>query len=226
MGYFAYFIWAGSLIFFLYQGYSAATTQAYMSLDESSGSCDSVPNEISGTFLADQLGMWESNSNFQESQATYELNLKGLSISESQYDAMMNNIKDAINEVARDAPMRDLFQNLLYWTTWEYPIPNTVSVFYFTADVSTIFTKRYHYAAIASSLGTCSVRPSTVYDINSATFTLSFDYDNYMSASCDTLINPEQMGYNAEADDDFVIPIDMHSFMIAAAVRLLLYITY
>lgn len=219
MGYFAYIVWFGSLIFFLYQGYTAATTQEYMSLDESSGSCDTVSKEMSNTFLADQFGVWENNPSFQSSHATYELNLKSLSVTKSEYDHMMDNIKASIDEVSAGAPGRDLFQNILFWTTWEYPIPDTVSVFHFTADISTVFSKRYHYAAIASSVGACPLKPSTSYDINSATFTLSFDYANYINASCDKSADPQLMGYWQLADDQFVLSIDMRSFMIIAAVR-------
>jgi hypothetical protein len=220
MGYFAYFVWLGSLLYFFYDGYEDATTQEYMSLDASSGACDTVANEITETFLADEYGFWESNSQFRASHASYEMELKSMVITNPQYQSMMDGIKEAIDDVARGAARRTLYENLLYWTTWEYLIPNTVSKFFYKADVSTIFNKRYNYATVASSLGSCPVLPTSSYDISSATFTISFDYDNYTKFGCDEIIDPNKMGYLPFTDDKFEVKIDMRTYMIAAAVRL------
>lgn len=218
MGYFAYFIWVGSLLFFFYDGYNAATTQEYMSLDSSSGACDTVSNEISDSFLADGNGFWETSPQFRASHASYLLKMKSLVITNPHFQHMMSNIKEAIDVVAEGAPRRSLYENLLYWTTWEYSIPQTVSTFYFKADISTIFNKRYNYATVSSSLGSCPVQPASSYDVKSATYTISFDANNYTRYGCEAIVDHIKMGYVSFTDSFFDIKIDMTAFMIASAV--------
>mgnify|MGYP003385502339 CR=1 FL=1 len=202
----------------LYGLYFSNYTRIYVSY-ASSGTCDPVKNEISGTFLADQNGFWQSNPSFKASQAKYEFELKSLKISNAQYGSFMQTIEAAIEKVGTGAFHRDLYQNILYWTMFEYPIPGTSNKFYFKADnvISTVFNKRYPYAAVASAWMTCAVQPTTSSDVGDATFTISFDHESHMNEGRDNIMNPE--GYMSVTDSQFTIDLDMRSFMIVAAVR-------
>lgn len=219
VGYFTYFVWTGSLLYFFYSGYIASTSQDYMSVDSSSGSCKYIPKEISGTYLADNKGLWDSHVNFRSSRASYEFTVKSLAVTNREYSAMMDDIERAIMEVGQGALQRDLYMNLLYWTTWEYRAPDSASNFYFKADISSVFNKEHHQAAVASALGSCPVPALTTYDISSATFTIAYDYAAYMASSCDAILGPGTMGHSQAFGGAFSISVDMHSYMIAAAVR-------
>ena len=132
----------------------------------------------------------------------------------------MTAIGNEIEEIGKDAMKRDLFQNLLYWTTWEFKIPYSSSKFYFKGDISSVFNRRYNYASISTSSGLCPLLPDCSYDISTSTFSVSYDYTEYVANGCDAILDPLEMGYLDYTDSSFETKVDMRSYMIAAAVRL------
>lgn len=219
LGYFTYLIWIGSLFYFFYDGYIQATSQEYMSLDSDSGSCNSVPSEVTAVYLGDNNGVWDTNPTFRSSLGTYEFEMNSFAKTSSQYSAIMNDIGKAIDDVGQGALQRDLYMNLLYWTTWEYRIPDSTSKFYFKADINTIFNKQYKYGLVASSDGYCPVDTVTTYDISTATFSLQYSYASYVASGCEIIIDPELVGFLGLTGNLFEIRVDMRAFMIASAVR-------
>jgi len=133
----------GSFFFIVYYtitGISGATEAFYMSLDGSDEYqlCYEVPAVLTGTYIADKNGYWNTESKFDESLAVYQLDFIGTEVTQEQYTATMTAFEDSVKYLGEKSAVRDLSWNLMAWSTANLENANGMSMFTL-ADAHTIF---------------------------------------------------------------------------------------
>ncbi len=90
----------GAWLFYL--NYMEARTKTFITLDKNSGvcvedssmsTCCEVPASITGTYLADNLATWNTESGFSYVKQIYAVSLTGLTYTNTQWKALMSVIK-------------------------------------------------------------------------------------------------------------------------------------
>lgn len=106
----------GLLIYFIYQQYHQGRTSSFITLDNTSGvcvddakstTCCEVPQSISGTFLADTSGKWNTEPGFSYIQNNYAITVGGLEYTNAQWEHVIKNISDQVKHVGLLGVNRD-----------------------------------------------------------------------------------------------------------------------
>ena len=68
------------IVIFVYAVYEGAmnASKTFISLDEESGNCETVPKALSGKYLMDTEGHWSGSDNFLHERAIYEITFNRL----------------------------------------------------------------------------------------------------------------------------------------------------
>lgn len=107
----------GMLIYFIVQSYIEGRTKSFISLDDSAGVCRSdsksktcceVPQTVTGTFLADTKGHWNTGNNFSYINNNYAVTVAGLEYTNDQWTAVMKNITAQLEIIGTKGENRDL----------------------------------------------------------------------------------------------------------------------
>ena len=105
------------IIYFISSSYNDGRTQSFISLDSSAGvckdsagstSCCEVPQTITGTFLADVQGNWNTQSNFSYINNNYAITVAGLEYTNEQWAVVMTNITSQLSTIGLKGENRDL----------------------------------------------------------------------------------------------------------------------
>jgi hypothetical protein len=111
------------LIYFIATSYVDARTNSFITLDKTSGvckdsssseSCCEVPQTITGTFLADSRGKWNTQNGFSYINNNYAVTVAGLEYTNEQWAAVMKNITSQISSIGLKGENRDLAWYYLY----------------------------------------------------------------------------------------------------------------
>lgn len=118
---FAFFVYQATfialIIYFIYSAYHDGVTQSFISLDKTSGvckddssstTCCEVPQTITGTFLADTQGRWNTQNNFSYINNNYAITVAGLEYTNAQWAEVMKNITDQLSVIGLKGENRDL----------------------------------------------------------------------------------------------------------------------
>ena len=129
-------------IYFFVQNYQTNLNTSFVSLDNTSGICSQVPQDITGDFLADTNGNYDSSPNFQYQSAVYALNLIGLYFTDAQWKDAMTNVSKALTAVGKKGIDRDLAWNLVVWGSFDV-VDSKFGIleFYLDAEVNVILNK-------------------------------------------------------------------------------------
>ena len=129
-------------IYFFIQNYESNLTTSFISLDNTSGICTQVPTDITGNFLADNKGNYDSSTNFQYQNSIYSLELIGLHFTDSQWKKAMTNVSKALTDVGKKGVQRDLAWNLVVWGSFDVVDSQFgIMEFYMDSEVNVIMDK-------------------------------------------------------------------------------------
>lgn len=104
------------LIYFIVTAYIAGRTESFISLDKKAGVCKGessskycceVPETITGTFLADTKGRWNTQSNFSYITNNYAVTVAGLQYTNAQWTDVMKNITAQLQQIGSKGENRD-----------------------------------------------------------------------------------------------------------------------
>ena len=117
----AFLLYNGTLVglaaYFVYAAYIDGRTSSFISLDNTSGvcvtdakssTCCEVPQTISGTFLADTSGRWNTEPGFSYTENSYAVSTLGLEYTNAEWTGVMRNISAQLQEVGTKGASRDL----------------------------------------------------------------------------------------------------------------------
>ena len=129
-------------IYFFVQNYSSSTASTFISLDNTSGICSQVSRDVTGDFLVDSSGNYDSSPNFQYENSIYSLDLIGLHFNDSQWFTSFTNVKKALTDVGKKGVQRDLAWNLVVWGSFDV-VDNQFGImeFYMDSEVNVILDK-------------------------------------------------------------------------------------
>ncbi len=220
-------------IYFVYNNYSQAVSEAYISLTTDGGDCNTVPISITGTYLADYNGNWAGTPEYEESLALYQLSFSNFEItSELQYNEMMSNFYTNLVNIGDKAKTYNLAENLIYWMTYvDYydiqspSLTNFTGVGYgqlqtlqLTADPAIVFDLLHNIQRFSSKRGKCPVSSYTTYD--QANHIFESYYSNaskiFENLNCSYAVNPLTFGYYPTTDG-YIYNVGLHMQAIAVA---------
>eukprot|EP01035_Chromulina_nebulosa_P018737 gene18737-24502_t len=148
-------------------------TGAYYS---GSSYCCEVPVTITGTFLADTSGTWDTEPDFFYARSAYSMTVAGLSYTNDQYKTVLTSISKKLRRIGSKAVNRDYAWNVIALSSYAANDLTRGSLkFYSTADAGIIFDKQIYGANIASSDVSCNLLYTAAYTASSAQLSLSFD---------------------------------------------------
>jgi hypothetical protein len=215
-------------------------------LDKASGVCRDVPGSIeccevpvavTGTFLADSTGTWNSEPGFQYHDNLYGASMTALQYTNEEWQIFMKNIQEQLQFIGKTkGANRDFAWNLIAWSSFA-AISETEKGylrFYATGDAAQIFDKDIITANFASEvLDDYDCMSDIDYSYEAAIRTLtvetSLDCHNTWRGykcknPCPRLLNPATMMSNYDANDmpsSFItLKFDMASVVTALAVNL------
>lgn len=95
---------------------NVSLTATFISLDPGAGQCSEVPQVITGTFLADLHGYWESDQKFSYTLSSYSVNLLALQYTTETWTQKFHNISEQVRAVGMKSAQRDYAWNMVACT--------------------------------------------------------------------------------------------------------------
>ena len=96
-----------AIAFLFQQGFIDNRTTSYLSLDITSGDCSEVPQTVTGVYLADTSGNWNTMPEFKYTLNAYAANLLGLTYTTAEWKLVMKSIQAQVAKVAGKSIHRD-----------------------------------------------------------------------------------------------------------------------
>lgn len=138
----------------LQSGYQKNRTSSFISLDINAGECEEVPQTVTGEFLGDANGNWNTNSQFKYALSQYTVSLLGLTYTTAQWTGRIKEIENEVAKLVAKASQRDFSWNIIAWSSYK-----TVNLkggrleFSFAASASHIFAKDFPAVGMGSAKG-------------------------------------------------------------------------
>jgi hypothetical protein len=211
-------------------------TQAFISLDASSGNCDTVPITITDSFLADGKGNWEGEHAFSYFEAPFQFTFSGFVVpSLSEYSDMMATYYKTLEFYGEISKKQNLGMNLIVWMSmvryYSTDDPATtdfskvgrgdLQYMQLTGDPSIIFQARYTGLALGSIHGYCSIPSMVMYDEANALFRATLNQALFQNSTvCSEVTSPFLFQKSRKSNIYFSIDLDVRSFAIALSVNL------
>jgi hypothetical protein len=199
----------------------------YMSLDNPADSyCNSVTKTVDSSYYADFTGKWNGEDGFQYSNALYQLNLNKFKQTNGEYKDMMKYVGVQLDILGYKAYDKDLSENMVYWMAWEVQLPNadSVNTLHMTGAPEVIIDREHIFGLMANEQGECLAARETGFDKANSVLRLKYDIPSFAAdGTCNITASPKKMGYDPAYDFyDFILDIDVRTFVIAFGVRTLM----
>jgi len=195
----------------------------FISPSEKSGLCTSVVKPITGTFLADTNGSWESNPRFDSSRAIYQFHFLELSANETFWMEMIADLQLSLVEVGGKMTNLTIDMNVLYWTTWAgyFNIGTTRQAFNLYSDPTVVFNREYVKGVVSNVHSDCNASSFSTYDVGSYILSTTYSFSEFMgNPSCNSVLDPFKAGFSSTYDGDkFTLSYDVRSLVTALAVN-------
>ena len=182
--------------------YVNGITQAYVSLDKTSGKCTEIPQAISGIYRADSRGNWETSSNFQYQLHNFFVDMKGLLYTPDKWKNIMATIEKKIEVMGKRTLYRDYSFNAVALGSYAALYNSKESglglsadqgslYFYSAAEPSIIFSGAPYTSIWISRNGTCNPtrNPTTLtYDRVTSTMSINTVLDSTDNMNCEGIL--------------------------------------
>ena len=203
--------------------YNSNMKTVFLSPSEDAGICSPELRPVTGNFLADANGLWQSSTKFSTSSALYDFTCQTMRVNNSQWASMVVDLENSLTLLGESQKNYSLAENLLVWTSWGGGINTGDMLQFFTmySDVGVVFNREYVHGVISNVNADCNA--SAVSSFDASTYILSLEYSNDEFTSnpgCYQTINPQQLGYDPIFDgDEFTMSFDVRSLVTALAVN-------
>jgi hypothetical protein len=138
----------------LQSGYKKNRTTSFISLDKDAGECTEVPQTVTGEFICDANGNWNTNSRFKFALSQYSVNLLGLEYTTDQWKENIQAIESEVVKLVAKASQRDFSWNIIAWSSYKAVyLKGGRLEFAFAASSSQIFAKNYLAVGMGSAKG-------------------------------------------------------------------------
>lgn len=235
-GIFAYCVLLVVFFYFFYTNYVNSINQAFISLDDDSGTCETVPVPITGSFLADRNGYWYGNPHFVYSSAKFEVKLASYTVSGlDQYQEMIRVFEDDVHRLANTAGTRTGAHNLILWMSFIRFYSTTTSVqsevhalgdgnvqyFQLTGHPSIVFNKEFVFADLSGAAGHCNILGDAFFDEANSLLIQDYQFEEFNADPvCSSALNPVNVGFNEASGSIFRVSLDIRAFSTAMALNL------
>lgn len=148
-------------IVLLQSGYKKNRTSSFISLDVDAGQCEEVPQTVTGEFLGDANGNWNTNSKFKYALSQYTVSLLGLTYTTAQWESNMAEIQSQVLKLVSKASQRDFSWNIIAWASYKAVYTKGGRLeFAFAASSQQIFAKDLSSFSMGSALGVLNQDPT------------------------------------------------------------------
>lgn len=207
----------------VWETYNADLRTVFLSPSEDSGICTLVQRPITGTYIADTNGSWNSNVYFDSSRAIYQFQLQEFLANQTYWNEVIDTLQIATTEIGAIMQTQPLDINILYWLAWvgNFNVNGEFQYVNFYSDVTVVFNRQYVHGLISDVNSDCNASSDSRYDVGSHVLTTTYSYAEFISnPQCSSIIDPHMLGYDALYDgDDFTMGFDMRSFVTAMAIN-------
>jgi len=214
-------VWWAVFLYFIITAYQSGVTDTYISFDEESGDCSEVPFTVTGNYLADSSGHWESNKKYNDATALYEADFLSFESTNAQYKkTFAETISNELNEIGNVGKYRDLAWNVLALASYTYVNRDHGRLeFYPTGEIGTMVNLRYSQAGVAGSDadvkdGGCL--KSVSFDAATVSLVASYPYEG-SGTSCQKFA--DTLGFDSVYSETFEFSVDMVAVSTATAVN-------
>jgi hypothetical protein len=219
---FAYFMWSV---------YIQGTTAAFISLDINSGDCVVVKKSITGEYIADTNGVWNGNQGFDYTRGLYVVGFTEASITQEEYAKILTLANEQVHALSDRAMQQDLTYNLLIYMSWQficnpqlhdYCVPFIGQSFAFSASSQYVFSLSYVDSTLSNNIADCMTISLSSYDLANSENIGSYEYADFVAdPTCNTIVNPENMGYDAVLNGaQFSMHLDSRTLIDSMSVNL------
>ena len=159
-----YSMFATLLIYFTVIGVQNATSVAFLSLQNSNAdqTCHAKPQSISGSYLGDFTGRWETDPLYQDNRSLFSITFTGSILDDPGYQAMVHKFGRSMVRLGKKGLTRSVFYNSLAWSTFSFYDTTANVQFTSTVDASTFaFGQFMNGAAWSNRHGICNTTTST-----------------------------------------------------------------
>jgi hypothetical protein len=103
-------------VYFVDAQYKAGRTSSFVSIDKNAGvcandhslkSCCEVPTSVTGSFLVDRSGTWNSQSNFSYVLANYGVTMTAAQYTNSTWTSIMTDLSSQMQKIGKKGATRD-----------------------------------------------------------------------------------------------------------------------
>jgi hypothetical protein len=154
------------LVYFTVVGVNSLTASKYLSLQGTNAdqNCKEKPQTVTGFYLADYNGMWETFPGFEDNASLFTIKFTGSSLSDKQFTDVMASFQTKLAEYGAKAASRSVFYNALVWSTFSFYDDRFKIEFTSNVDAGTIAYNQFmNGAAWSSAYGICNVSyPSNI----------------------------------------------------------------
>lgn len=230
--------WALASWFFA-TSYLEARNSSFITLDSSSGVCkdDSslgecceVPITITGTYITDTAGRWDTFDGFNYNQNNYALQLVGAQYSNSEYVSRLRSIAVETSTIGQRGLSRDYAWNMVAWSSFtSINSESGMLKFYSAGDPGIIYAGKsviaVGFASNSSDSYPCSQAITTSLSVPQRTMTVSVelgcDTPPCNTNPCPGILAPEAFGYATQTatSSEMTFTVDFASVNTALAVN-------
>lgn len=193
--------------------------------------CCQVPNTISGTYLIDYDGNWNTEAKFVSNHNIYGVTVLGLNYDNKSWTEVATNISVQLSALAKRASTRDLSWNFIAWASFTAINKDRGYLqFFASGEASTIFNQpvvAFGFASAKSKTKICELKDSTSsYSKTTKLLTIESNLGCLeppcVNNPCPDILSPQAMGYDTTSATTgrFSIDIDVSSLSTALAVNL------
>lgn len=211
-------------------------TQAFISLEESSGDCHTVSIPITGDYYVDMNGNWIGTNEFVYYKSAFHFSFNSLTVdSFSQYTEMINTYRQSMEEVANISSHQNLGLNLVLWMSYmryysidhpsmtDFTSLGTGQLQYLelTGNPAVVFNAPSITASLISKHGICDIESLASFDPANSMFSVTFNIDEFKnSATCAGSINPNLFNPYTTKQSSLIMNLDVRSLSTALSINL------
>ena len=123
---------------------STVTTREYgrkfLSPSADTGSvCEKIPVAVTGNYLADKSGIWQTNKAFDPTKPLYQLTLTGTKVTEEEYTRVMKNFTEQLQEYGNRTASLDVLGSQIAGSLFRASDANSMMLLETSAQLGQIF---------------------------------------------------------------------------------------
>ena len=152
------------LIYFTVVGIQSATAVAFLSLQGSNAdqTCVDKPQSITGTFLGDYTGKWETDKDFRYNSSLFSIQFSGSSLNNDKFAGIFQKFAASMAIFGQQGTSRSVFYNAMVWSVFAFRDDDTNILFTSSVDASTLaFGQFMNAAAWSNRYGLCNATSAT-----------------------------------------------------------------